>query len=147
MMMLQNRRGLVRLDRLEVVLAFAWLVEGACLAMVVAIVGVLGERLILRHLVNLISHRIRRISCLVYLLIVLFKTDLRLVAVLEPVVEVIAKLLQQVHIPRVVVISPNLSAHVGLLGTIRVLISLIHPIWIVTIHLNLIGDAKDIVEA
>ena len=90
--------GIHGLPMLKIVVALSGLVEYALVVVVVVFVRVGGVRLVLGHLVYRVGHVVGGVRCLVDLFVVVVHVYLRLIAILEPVVEVVAELLQQIHV-------------------------------------------------
>lgn len=86
------------------VLALPRLCEYAAVVAVLRVVlcVVSREGLVFRHLVNLISNCVGSIGCLIDLFVVVLYVHLGLITILKPIVEVVAKLLQEVHVAGVV---------------------------------------------
>ena len=83
------------------------------------------KRLVFRHLINLIRRGIF-ISCrLINLFLVVFRVDLWLIAILQPIVEIVSKLFQEVHITSLTIlfitayVLPSPRRHILLLFTIH----------------------------
>lgn len=136
--------GISGLPRLKVVIALPRLIKYALVVVIVVLVRVGGVRLVLCHLVYRVCHIVGGICRLIYLFVVVVHVYLWLIAILEPVVEVVAELLQQIHIAGVVV-SFYLAAHCCLVHVL--LVSMIHiSVWVVCILFYLISKANHVVQ-
>ena len=97
----------------EPTLEFSLIVE-YCFSWLILII-IHGKRFILGHLIYLIRHRIRRARRLVNFFLMFFDVHCRLVAVFQPIVEIVAKLFQEIHIARVTILfgSPHVLPRPG----------------------------------
>ena len=105
-------------------LVFTGVVENG-LALLFTRIIIRRKRLVFCHLVNLVCCRIFIRCSLINLFFVVLRVDLRLIAILQPIVEIVPELFEQVHIAGLTVllvaayVLPCPRRHILLLFTIH----------------------------
>lgn len=87
----------------ESTLVLSGLVEDG-LALLFAGVIILRKRLVFRHLINLVRCRIFGRCCLINFFLMVFSVDMWLVAILQPIVEIVSKLFKEIHVARLTIL-------------------------------------------